>query len=162
VIDRHDGGATRFVGLIRGLGIETGALATTFNPGVMNLVVVGVDEEDMAMAANRAVALDGGAVVARGGEVKAEVALPLFGILSDAPVADVLAACAAVDEALARELGSPVQGLLTTIGFSCLTVSIPLLKICDRGLVRVRRDSQEAVALVVEAGPAVAGRENVQ
>jgi adenine deaminase len=162
VIDRHDGGDTGFVGLIRGLGIEAGALATTFNPGVMNLTVVGVDEGDMAVAANRAVALGGGIAVVRGGDVKAEVALPLFGFLSDAPVAEVVAACTAVDEALGAELGSPVEGLLTTIGFTCLTVSIPLLKICDRGLVRVQRDSQEAVALVVEPAAAAAGKESLQ
>jgi hypothetical protein len=51
---------------------------------------------------------------------------------------------------------------LTTIGFACLTVSIPELKICDHGLVRVRRDGQEAVALVVEATPAATGKEAVQ
>jgi adenine deaminase len=162
VIDRYEGGRTRFVGLIRGLGIEAGALATTFNPGVMNLAVVGVSEEDMAIAANRVVVLGGGTVVVRDGEVKAEVALPLFGFLSDAPVAEVVSACSAVDEALAGELRSPVEGLLTTIGFACLTVSIPELKICDRGLVRVRRDGQEAVALVVEATPAATGKEAVQ
>jgi len=38
--------------------------------------------------------------------------------------------------------------LLTTVGFACLAVSIPALKICDRGLVRVARDSQEGVELL--------------
>jgi adenine deaminase len=148
VFDRHEGGSTGAVGLIRGLGVEAGALATTVNPGMMNLVVVGVSEEDMALAANRVVGLKGGIVVARDGEAKAEVALPLFGILSQDPAEQVIAACTAVEEAIAVELGSPVEGLLTTLGFACLTVSIPRLKICNRGLVRVRRDGQEAVPLV--------------
>jgi adenine deaminase len=148
VLDRHEGGARGAVGLVRGLGLERGALASTVNPGMMNLMVAGVREEDMALAANRVVELGGGIVVARDGDVTAEVALPLFGILSDAPAPDVAAACTAVDEAIAR-LGSPEPGLLTTLGFACLAVSIPTLKICDRGLVRVSRDSQEAVELVV-------------
>jgi adenine deaminase len=61
---------------------------------------------------------------------------------------DIAAACRAVDEAIS-ELGSCQPGLLTTVGFACLAVSIPALKICDRGLVRVGRDSQEEVELVV-------------
>jgi adenine deaminase len=148
VLDRHDGGARGAVGLVRGLGLERGAVASTVNPGMMNLMVVGVREEDMALAANRVVDLQGGVAVARDGEVTAEVALPLFGILSSEPLPDIAAACRAVDEAIS-ELGSCQPGLLTTVGFACLAVSIPALKICDRGLVRVGRDSQEEVELVV-------------
>jgi adenine deaminase len=148
VFDRHDGGARGAVGLIRGSGVEAGAFATTVNPGMMNLLVVGTAEDDMAIAANRVVELGGGIIVARDGEVRGEVALPLLGILSDAPAREVAAACLAVDRALRDELASPVRGLLTTVGFACLAVSIPALKICDRGLVRVARDGQEAVELL--------------
>lgn len=151
VLDRHEGGERIAVGLIRGLGLKRGAFATTVNPGMMNVMVVGTAEEDMALATNRVVELGGGIVVARDGEVKAEVALPVFGILSHAPVAEVIAHCNDVDAALKNELGSPVDGLLTSAGFACLAVSIPSLKICDRGLVRVLRDTHEAVELVVGA-----------
>jgi adenine deaminase len=148
VFDRHEGGGRGAVGLIRGSGVEAGAFATTVNPGMMNLVAVGTAEDDMAIAANRVVELGGGIVVARDGEVRGEVALPLLGILSDAPAGDVAAACVAVERALRDELASRLRGLLTTVGFACLAVSIPALKICDRGLVRVARDSQEGVELL--------------
>jgi adenine deaminase len=115
---------------------------------MMNLVAVGTAEDDMAIAANRVVELGGGIVVARDGEVRGEVALPLLGILSDAPAGEVVAACLAIERALRDELASSVRGLLTTVGFACLAVSIPALKICDRGLVRVARDSQESVELL--------------
>jgi adenine deaminase len=151
VFDRHEGGIRGATGLVRGLGIEAGALASTVNPGMMNLMAVGVDERDMALAANRVVELGGGIVVARDGDVRAEVPLPLFGILSVAPVRETAAACTGVAEAIANDLGSPVEGLLTTVGFACLAVSIPSLKMCDRGLVRVHRDRQEAVELVCES-----------
>jgi adenine deaminase len=148
VFDRHEGGSRGAAGLIRGTGVEAGAFATTVNPGMMNLVAVGADDDDMAVAANRVVELGGGIVVVRDGEVRAEIALPLFGILSDSPADDVAAACVAVERALCDELGSGVRGILTTVGFACLAVSIPALKICDRGLVRVARDGQEAVELL--------------
>jgi adenine deaminase len=153
VIDRHEGGRRVGLGLIRGTGIEQGAFATTVNPGLMNLMVVGTNEEDMAVAANRVAELGGGMAVVRGQAILTDVALPVFGILSDAAAAETTKRCAAVKEELSK-LGSPISGLLTTTGFACLAVSIPSLKICDRGLVRVSRNGQEGVELVADEEPA--------
>lgn len=150
VIDRHEGGKGSAVGLIRGLGVERGAVAATVNPGVMNLMVLGTDEEAMAHAGNRVVELGGGIVVAADGELRAEVALPLFGILSDAPTVETIAACQAVAAAIHDDLGCDWDGVISNAGFACLAVSIPRLKLTDRGLVRVARDRHEAVPLVVE------------
>lgn len=151
VIDRHEGGENRALALVRGYDLQRGAFASTVNPGMMNLMVVGVDEEDMVVAAQRVIALGGGTVVAVNGEVRAEVSLPLYGIVSDAPTRQVVAATAAIASAIRDGMGSQIEGLLTSAGFACLAVSIPSLKICDRGLVRVARDGQEAVELFVEA-----------
>jgi adenine deaminase len=151
VIDRYEGGAHAAVGLIRGLGVERGAIAATVNPGVMNLMVLGTDEEAMAVAANRVVELGGGISVASEGEIRAEVALPLFGILSDEPAYDTAAACREVAEAIRVDVGCAWDGVLSNAGFACLAVSIPSLKITDRGLVRVARDGHEAVPLAVDA-----------
>jgi adenine deaminase len=150
VIDRHENGAAATVGLIRGLGIASGAVAATINPGLMDLMVIGVDEHDMAVAANRVIELQGGIVVAREQAVVAEVALPLLGIFAQESAAETADRCLAVERAIADELGSPVEGLLTSAGFACLAVSIPRLKVCARGLVRVDRSGQEKVGLVVE------------
>lgn len=148
VVDRHEGGRRIGLGLIRATGISRGAFAATVNPGMMNIMAVGVQEEDMALAANHVAQLRGGIAVAIDGEILADVALPVFGILSDGMPSEVVEACLSVERAFQR-LGSPISGLLTTLGFACLAVSIPSLKICDRGLVRVTRNSQEAVELVV-------------
>lgn len=149
MLDRHDGGEQGTVALVRGLGIERGAIATTINPGLMNLMVIGADEADMAAAANRVVELGGGICVVSGEEVVAEVATPLFGILSDAPAAEVASACEQIADALRDPLGATFDGLITQAGFACLAVSIPNLKLADRGLVRVGRDgTQEGVDLV--------------
>ena len=150
VIDRHAGGEKKGLGLVRGFDVSAGAVATTINPGMMNLLVFGVDPESMAAAANRVVDLNGGIVVADGGEVVAEVATPLFGIMSDKPSSEVIPDAVAVADALRDRMGVSYDGLLTSIGFACLAVIIPNLKICDQGLVRVFRDRQEAVDFVVQ------------
>ncbi len=153
VIDRHEGGSRQGLGLLRGFDLAAGAVATTINPGLMNLMVLGVDEDDMAAAANRVVELQGGIVVVRDGRVRAEVSTPVFGILSDKPSAEVIESCRAVADAIAADLRVGFDGLITSVGFACLAVIIPALKLCDRGLVRITREGgQEAVDLVVESG----------
>ena len=117
----------------------------------MNLMVLGTDEEAMAVAANRVVELGGGISVASEGGIRAEVALPLFGILSDERAADTAAACREIAEAIRADVGCSWDGVLSNAGFACLAVSIPSLKITDRGLVRVARDGHEAVPLAVDA-----------
>jgi adenine deaminase len=150
VIDRHLGGEERAVGLIRGYDIARGAIAATVNPGMMNLLTLGVDEGDMALAASRVVELGGGIVVAVDGRILAEVALPIHGILSDLPSARVIEACVALEEAVATGMGCTFEGLLSSAGFACLAVSIPSLKITSRGLARVSRSAPaEAVELFV-------------
>jgi adenine deaminase len=152
VIDRHDGGDRKALGLVRGFDVGAGAVATTINPGMMNLLVFGIDPESMAVAANRVVEMNGGISVANEGQVVAELATPLFGIMSDRPSAEVIPDAVAVADAIREQMGVSYDGLLTSVGFACLAVIIPELKICDQGLVRVFRDHQEAVDLIVDHG----------
>ncbi|HKX74491.1 MAG TPA: adenine deaminase C-terminal domain-containing protein [Acidimicrobiia bacterium] len=149
VIDRHLGTTDKGLGLLRGFDMERGAIATTINPGVMNLLVLGVDAQSMAAAARRVIEIKGGIVAAVDGQAVAEVATPLFGILSDRPSAEVAADAIAVADAIREQLGVTYDGLITSVGFAALAVIIPDLKICDKGLVKVWRDRQEAVEFVV-------------
>src|SRR6185436_8045958 len=108
--------------------------------------------EAMALAANRVAELDGGIVVARDGAIRAEVALPIFGMLSHAPLAETAKACLNVAGSIRDDLGCPHSGMLTSAGFACLPSIIPDLKICDHGLVSVDRVAGgEIVPLEVEA-----------
>ena len=150
VIDRHFASNDKGLGLVRGFDMKTGAIATTINPGVMNLLVLGRDPDSMAAAASRVVELNGGIVVAVDGNVAAEVATPLFGLLSDEPSAGVMADALSVADAIRDQLGVSYDGLITSIGFACLAVIIPDLKICDKGLVKVWRDRQQGVEFVVQ------------
>ena len=90
--------------LLSGWGTWTGAVATTVAHDTHNLVVFGRDPHDMALAANAVIASSGGVAVARAGEVIAHVALPIAGILSPLPAAEVAAAQRTVQDA-AMEIG---------------------------------------------------------
>jgi adenine deaminase len=137
VIERHRGTGRIGLGLVRGFGLREGAFASTVAHDAHNLVVVGVDDEDMAACAARLCELGGGIAVARGGAVRDALALPVAGLLSDAPVAEVAAHLEAL-QALLREQGVSVEAPFMTLSFLALSV-IPALKITDRGLVDVER-----------------------
>lgn len=103
----------------------------------------------MAVVANRIVELGGGYVVARGGRVLAEMPLPLWGMLSDQRCEVAVSQQEAVHRAIREGLGSPFRGIHTGMGFCCLTIIVPSLNICARGLVEVDRDGQQVVELFV-------------
>ena len=65
------------------LGFDRGAIAWTVNHDHHNLGVFGATDEDMAVAANRCAAIQGGFVIARNGKVLAELSLPIGGLMSD-------------------------------------------------------------------------------
>jgi adenine deaminase len=137
VIERHLGTGRMGLGLVRGFGLRRGALASTVAHDAHNIVVVGVDDGDMARAVQRLAEAGGGLVVIADRGVQAELPLPVAGLLSDAPVDEVVEgsrACVAAARELGCELPSPFQSL----AFLALSV-IPRLKITDRGLVDVDR-----------------------
>jgi adenine deaminase len=137
VIERHLGTGRIGLGLVRGFGLQRGALASTVAHDAHNIVVVGVDDADMERAVHRLAELGGGIVVVDSGEIRAELPLPIAGLLSEARLADVVdasRACAEAAAALGCEPAAPFQ----TLSFLALSV-IPSLKITDHGLVDVDR-----------------------
>jgi adenine deaminase len=135
VIERHLGTGRMGLGFVRGFGLKRGAMASTIAHDAHNIVVVGVDDGDMARAVQRLAELGGGIVVIADRGVQAELPLPIAGLLSDAPLAEVVEAsrqCVAAAERLGCTFPSPFQ----TMSFLALSV-IPKLKITDRGLVDV-------------------------
>jgi adenine deaminase len=147
VIERHHATGRVGVGLVRGFGLRAGAFASTVAHDAHNLVVVGVTDDDMAACAVRLQEIGGGIAVARDGAVRGELALPVAGLLSDAPVEDVVDALERL-QAMLREHGVRDDAPFMTLSFLALSV-IPSLKITDRGLVDV--DHFELVPLAVDA-----------
>ncbi len=137
VVERHLATGRTGLGFVSGSGLRSGALASSVAHDAHNLVVVGMSDRDMALAVERLVELGGGIVVVDGLRVLAECPLPIAGLLSDAPLADVVAQSRATNEA-ARTLGWSGATPFLTLAFLALSV-IPHLKITDRGLVDVDR-----------------------
>ncbi len=91
VIDRHR--ASGNIGLaFWAWGLQRGAVALTVLHDSHNLCVIGADDRDMVVAVNRVAEMQGGLAVARDGRVQAELALPIWGLMSDAEPAKVAAA----------------------------------------------------------------------
>ncbi len=134
-VHRHGRGDGVGLGLVHGLGLRCGALASSVGHDHHNLMVVGADDAAMERAALRVAELGGGFVVDDGDAVVAEVPLPLAGLVSDAPVQVVVAQMGAVDAAV-RALGGSGAADLMTLSFLGLAV-IPALRLTDHGLVDV-------------------------
>jgi adenine deaminase len=145
VFERHLGTGRVGVGLVRGFGLQHGALASTVAHDAHNVVAVGMSDEDLLLAVRRLAELGGGIVAAADGEVLAELPLPVAGLISDRPLEEVIAASRACHDA-AHALGCPLDSPFQTMAFLALSV-IPHLKLTDRGLVDV--DAFELVDLWV-------------
>jgi adenine deaminase len=137
VVERHLGTGRMGIGLVRGFGLRSGALASTFSHDAHNIVVVGVDDQDMARAIARLTEIGGGVVVVEDRGVRAELPLPIAGIISAAPLDEVVQASEGCIEAAAK-LGCTLASPFQTMAFLALSV-IPSLKLTDHGLVDVDR-----------------------
>jgi adenine deaminase len=137
VVERHLGTGRMAVGLVRGFDLRSGALASTFAHDAHNIVVVGMEDHDMARAIARLTEIGGGVVVVEHRGVRAELALPVAGLISEAPLDEVVEASRGCIEAAAK-LGCTLPSPFQTMSFLALSV-IPSLKITDRGLVDVDR-----------------------
>ncbi|MFZ5750290.1 MAG: adenine deaminase [Pseudomonadota bacterium] len=137
VIERHGQNGNIATGFVRGFGMQAGAIASTVCHDHHNIAVVGADYGDMALAANRLTQIEGGFVVASGGRILAELALPVAGLMSLKPFEAVHEDLLAL-RAAARSLGVTLEEPFLQLAFLALPV-IPHLKITDRGLVDVDR-----------------------
>src|SRR5947209_9059159 len=135
VVERHLGTGRQAVGFVRGFGLRRGAIASTVAHDAHNIVCVGVDDGDMARAITRLAELGGGMVAVEERGVRAELPLPVAGLLSDQPLAPVLEQSARLGDAV-RALGCSIEAPFHAMGFLALSV-IPALKITDHGLVDV-------------------------
>ncbi len=136
VVERHTGSGRVGLGVVRGIGLRQGALASSVAHDSHNIIVAGATDADMRAAVEAVVEMGGGIAAAAGGQVVARLALPVAGLMSLEPVQAV---SAAMDRLVcaARDLGSPLKDPFMTLSFLALPV-IPELKITDRGLVDVR------------------------
>jgi adenine deaminase len=138
VIDRHHASGNIQVGLVQGFGLNVPcAIASTVAHDCHQLVVVGTDDEQMAIAANRVAEIGGGQVVCCRGEIIGEVDLPIAGLMSDEPVRIVAEKASSVLNGF-RTCGCKLNNPNMQLSLLALVV-IPSLRISDVGLVDVNQ-----------------------
>jgi len=136
VFERHHGSGGVGLGLVRGLGLKAGAIASTVAHDSHNLIVAGVSDSDMVLAVRTLAECGGGFVCVRDGWVLHLLPLPLAGLMSDEEPEDVATGLDHLN-ASARELGCPEHiNPFMQLSFLSLPV-IPKLRLTDKGLVNV-------------------------
>ncbi|MBE5876807.1 MAG: adenine deaminase [Lachnospiraceae bacterium] len=147
VAERHHNTGHIGIGFVSGIGMKRGAIASSVSHDSHNLIVIGTNEEDMLLAANRIRNIGGGNVVAADGRILAEMPLPIAGLMSELSAQEVAKQNRAVREAV-HTLGvaNGVEPFMN-MAFISLPV-IPALKMTTLGLVNV--NTQEMVPVFVD------------
>jgi adenine deaminase len=146
MVDRLGKGTGIGVGFVTGFGLKRGAFATSVNAVCENILVVGANADDMAVAVNELARVGGGKIVVADGEVLALVELPLLGLLSEDPTSVVMGKFDKAFEQI-RQLGCDLASPFSQLEFSGACGEIGDLKISEEGLVRV--DPPEKVDVIV-------------
>ncbi|MDQ1330746.1 MAG: adenine deaminase, partial [Thermodesulfobacteriota bacterium] len=149
-MERRNNTGKIFTGLLRGFKMKSGAIASSAAWDTADIIVAGTDDSDMVFAVNRIREIQGGCVVCDKGKILAELPLPVFGIISDAPVDNLAAQMKEINSAAAG-LGIPFSDPMLTL-VTLTGAAIPYLRICEEGLVNLK-DGKPAELFVRSNAP---------
>jgi adenine deaminase len=133
VVERHRATGNVGVGFVRGFKLKTGAIGSTVAHDAHNVVVAGTNDADILRVIEELERLQGGQVAVADGKVKAALGLPIAGLVSDRPLAEVMKRIDALNAA-AHALGCDLNAPFMTLSFLSLS-PIPKLKLTDQGLI---------------------------
>lgn len=133
VLERHHASSRVGLGILRGLPLQAGAMATTVGHDSHNLIVAGDNDADMLIAIDALEECGGGYVVVSEGRVLAKLALPVAGLMSDAPLDEILRHQQALLQAAAQLGISNTSDPFITLSFVALPV-IPDVRLTDMGM----------------------------
>jgi adenine deaminase len=151
VVERHGRNGNVMAAFASGFGLKRGAIGSSVAHDHHNIVVVGANDADLAACVKAIAKMRGGFAAVADGQVLAQLPLPVAGLMSDRPAAEVDRGLNALNAA-AREMGSPLNSPFMTLSFVSLP-SIPEAGLTDMGLVDVRARKFVPVVIVrVEGG----------
>ena len=136
VFERHHETGTVGRGFVKGFGIKNGALAQTVAHDAHNLLVVGSNDEDMAIAANALIECGGGLVAVQNGKILGKVPLPIAGLMSDEPLELMSEKVENLEKAWA-DMGCALPSPFMTMALIPLAC-LPETRLTNRGLVDCR------------------------
>lgn len=133
VVERHRATGNVGVGFVRGFKLKNGAIASTVAHDAHNVVVAGTNDADILFAIQELEKMQGGQVCVANGKVKAELPLPIAGLVTDKPLPKAMKL---IDDlnAAAHSLGCDLDAPFMTLSFLALS-PIPSLKLTDQGLI---------------------------
>jgi adenine deaminase len=137
VIERHKRTGNIGLGFVSGFGINQGAVASSVAHDSHNLIVVGMNDSDMATAVNKLAEVGGGIAAVKNGEIIGMVELPIAGLMSNQPIEKVCEQVEGLSEAWTR-LGCTMASPFMTMSLLALPV-LPEIRITDKGLVDTKR-----------------------
>ena len=114
VVERHQASGTIGLGLVKGFGIQRGALASSIAHDSHNIIAVGTNDNDLYTAIKKVEALGGGLAVVVDGTVLSALPLPIAGLLSDQPLDTVVENMKDVERS-AINLGSNLAAPFATL-----------------------------------------------
>ena len=136
VVERHKNTRHIGIGYLKGYGLKSGAVATSVAHDSHNIITVGANDTDMALAVNRIAENRGGIVVVNNGEILAELPLEIAGLMSDRPLTQVNGLLENAKAAASRlGVGDGIDPFMT-LSFMSLPV-IPTLRLTTRGVIDV-------------------------
>ena len=137
VVDRHKASGNIGCGFVKGIGLKRGAIAASIAHDSHNIISVGENDKDMAVAINRIIAMQGGLVIVEDGRALGELPLPIAGLMSDKSAKSVEGSLDKL-EMITKRLGVKTEHPFTTLSFLSLPV-IPELRVTDLGVVDVMK-----------------------
>lgn len=133
VFERHNNTGTHGIGFVKGFHVKRGAMASTVAHDAHNLLVVGTNDEDMALAANTLIECGGGMAIVQDGKVLGTVPLPFAGLMNTKSAEEMSALVASLADAWSA-IGCDIQSPFMTMALIPLAC-LPELRLTNRGLV---------------------------
>ncbi|MDF2653747.1 MAG: ade2 [Bacillota bacterium] len=139
VVERHQNTGNVAVALLKGYGIKTGAVALSIAHDSHNIIVVGVNDEDMVFAVEQLIKQDGGIILVENQEILESMPMPIAGLMSDQSGEWIDEKLTKIHKAAHEVLkvNEDVEPVMT-LCFMSLAV-IPELKLTDMGLFDVTK-----------------------
>lgn len=137
VVERHRATGNVGVGFVRGFKLKMGAIGSTVAHDAHNVIVAGTNDADIIFAIRELERLQGGQIAVANATVKAELPLPIAGLVTDQPLPRTMKLIDDLNGA-AHALGCDLAAPFMTLSFLALS-PIPALKLTDQGLIDATR-----------------------